>query len=66
MSNINRYIFPLTFKLENLKKCHSYTKFHARFLKVVNLNVDFIFIFSFIFWLFLMGKEGLILSNEKK
>ena len=36
MSNLNRYIFPWTFKLENLKKCHSYRKFHAMFLKVVN------------------------------
>ena len=23
MSNLNSYIFPLTFKLENVKKCHS-------------------------------------------
>ena len=23
MSNLNRHIFPWTFKLENVKKCHS-------------------------------------------
>ena len=36
------------------------------FLKVVNLNVDFIFICHSIFWLFLMEKQGLILLNEKQ
>ena len=40
MSNLNRYIFPWNFELENVK-------FHAMFLKVVNLNVDFILILSF-------------------
>ena len=36
------------------------------FFKVVNLNVDFILILSFNFLAFFMGKQGLILLNEKQ
>ena len=37
------------------------------FLKVVNLNVDFILIQCHsISWLFLMGKQGIILLNEEQ
>ena len=45
MSNLNRYIF---LKLESV----TLRKFHAMFLKVVNLNVDFILILSFNFLAF--------------
>ena len=51
MSNLNRYIFPWTFKLENVKKCHSYEISFNGFL-----NVDFILILSFNFLAFSHGE----------
>ena len=54
-SNLNRYIFPWNFELENVKSV-TLRKFHAMFSKVVNLNVDFILILSFNFLAFSHGE----------
>ena len=56
MSNLNRYIFSWNFKLENVGNLSTLRKSHAMFLKVVNLNVDFILILSFNFLAFSHGE----------